>query len=143
MKFWNWQREYNTKQKSKEVRQRNVFNSCVRKRNDAYNENTSCATLTFPYYVCIFNQKSVVHVLQKFVTSTECVRNLILGYPTLIHKIFETFFGEIHRVNPEILRYPRIPGSPLMTSLQKLMYSLFWKYWIQNFLHCVYSNRNI
>ena len=38
----------------------------------------------------------------------EGVRNLILVYPTLIHKFFGTFFGEIHRVNPEILVYPRI-----------------------------------
>ena len=40
----------------------------------------------------------------------EDVRNLILGYPSLTNKIFGTFWGEIHRVNPEILGYPRIPG---------------------------------
>ena len=48
-------------------------------------------------------------VNQKVIKHREVVRNLILGYPTLIHKFFGTFFGEIHRVNPEILGYPRIP----------------------------------
>jgi len=28
--------------------------------------------------------------------------------------MFWNFFGEIHRVNPEILGYPRITGYPLM-----------------------------
>ena len=44
--------------------------------------------------------------------SREEVRNLILGYPSLKNKNFGTFLGEIHRINPEILGYPRIPGSP-------------------------------
>ena len=48
----------------------------------------------------------------------EDVRNLILGYPSLKNKNFGTFLGEIHRINPEILGYPRIPGYPLTTSLQ-------------------------
>ena len=47
----------------------------------------------------------------------EGVRNLILGYPSLINKIFGTFLGENHRVNPEILGDTMIPGSPLTTSL--------------------------
>ena len=47
----------------------------------------------------------------------EDVRNLILVYPSLTNNFFLTFLGEIHRVNPEILGYPRIPGSPLTTSL--------------------------
>ena len=47
----------------------------------------------------------------------EDVRNLILGYPSLKNKIIGNFLGEIHRINPEILGYPRIPGSPLTTSL--------------------------
>lgn len=47
----------------------------------------------------------------------EDVRNLILGYPSLKNKNVGTFLGEIHRINPEILGYPRIPGSPLMYSL--------------------------
>ena len=50
-------------------------------------------------------------------TFREVVRNLILGYPSLTNKIFEIFLGEIHKVNPEILGYPRIPGYPLTTSL--------------------------
>ena len=45
------------------------------------------------------------------------VINLILGYPSLINKIFEIFLGKIHRENHGILGYPRIPGSPLTTSL--------------------------
>ena len=49
--------------------------------------------------------------------SREGVRNLILGYPTLMNKQFWNFFGEIHSVNPKILGYPRIPGSPLTPSL--------------------------
>ena len=40
--------------------------------------------------------------------------HLILGYPLLT---YGTFLGEIHRVNPEILGYPRIPGYPLTPSL--------------------------
>ena len=44
----------------------------------------------------------------------EDVRNLILGYPLLTNG---TFLGEIHRVNPEILGYPRIPGYPLTSAL--------------------------
>ena len=47
----------------------------------------------------------------------EDVRNLILGYPSLKNKNFGTFLGEIHRINPEILGYPRIPGYPLTPSL--------------------------
>ena len=47
----------------------------------------------------------------------EEVRNLILGYPSLKNKNFGTFLGEIHRINPEILGYPRIPGYPLTPSL--------------------------
>ena len=42
---------------------------------------------------------------------------MILGYPSLKNKIFGNFLGEIHRINPEILGYPRIPGSPLTPSL--------------------------
>ena len=48
----------------------------------------------------------------------EDVRNLILGYPSLKNKNVGTFLGEIHRINPEILGYPRIPGYPLTTSLR-------------------------
>ena len=40
-----------------------------------------------------------------------------MGYPSLKNKNFGTFLGEIHRINPEILGYPRIPGYPLTTSL--------------------------
>ena len=47
----------------------------------------------------------------------EDVRNLILGYPSLKNNNFGTFLGEIHRINPEILGYPRIPGYPLTPSL--------------------------
>ena len=47
----------------------------------------------------------------------EEVRNSILGYPSLKNKNFGTFLGEIYRINPEILGYPRIPGYPLTTSL--------------------------
>ena len=54
-------------------------------------------------------------------TFREVVRNLILGYPSLTNKIFEIFLGEIHKVNPEILGYPRIPGSPLTTSLKRIL----------------------
>ena len=43
----------------------------------------------------------------------EDVRNLILGYPSLKNKHFGTFLGEIHRINPEILGYPRIPSNNL------------------------------
>ena len=46
----------------------------------------------------------------------EEVRNSILGYPSLKNKNFGTFLGEIYRINPEILGYPRIPGYPLTTS---------------------------
>ena len=42
---------------------------------------------------------------------------MILGYPSLKNKNFGTFLGEIHRINPEILGYPRIPGYPLTSSL--------------------------
>ena len=49
----------------------------------------------------------------------EDVRNLILGYPSLKNKNFGTFLGEIHRINPEILGYPRIPGYPLTPSLKR------------------------
>ena len=35
-------------------------------------------------------------------TFREVVRNLILGYPSLTNKIFETLLGEIHRVNPQL-----------------------------------------
>ena len=49
------------------------------------------------------------------------VRNLILGYPSLKNKNFGTFLGEIHRINPEILGYPRIPGYPLTSSLLMLI----------------------
>ena len=54
------------------------------------------------------------------------VRNLILGYPTLIHKNIGTFLGEIHRVNPEILGYPRIPRH-LSKALPEynVMYTIF------------------
>ena len=51
----------------------------------------------------------------------EDVRNLILGYPSLKNKNFGTFLGEIYRINPEILGYPRIPGYPLTTSLLKTL----------------------
>ena len=44
----------------------------------------------------------------------EDVRNLTLGYPSLKNR---NSLGEIHKVNPEILGYPRIPGSPLTHSL--------------------------
>ena len=47
----------------------------------------------------------------------EEVRNSILGYPSLKNKNFGTFLGEIHRINPEKLGYPRIPGYPLTSSL--------------------------
>ena len=50
----------------------------------------------------------------------EEVRNSILGYPSLKNKNFGTFLGEIYRINPEILGYPRIPGYPLTTSLSNL-----------------------
>ena len=64
------------------------------------------------------------------------VKNLILGYPALIHKNFGTFFGEIHRVNPEILRYLRIPGYPLTSSLIpcKGCYIIMGVYY-QDFIH--------
>ena len=60
----------------------------------------------------------------------EEVRNSILGYPSLKNKNFGTFLGEIHRINPEILGYPRIPGYPLTTSLhfssmKKFSFGLF------------------
>ena len=56
---------------------------------------------------------------------------------SLIHKIFGTCFGDIHRVNPEILGYPRIPGFPLTTFLNgKSSHNItyFWivlvSYWL-------------
>ena len=55
----------------------------------------------------------------------EDVRNLILGYPSLKNKNFGTFLGEIHRINPEILGYPRIPGYPLTTSLHLVPNKLY------------------
>ena len=55
----------------------------------------------------------VRHASMLMFMTRECVRNFILGYPTLIHKIFGTYFGEIHRVNLEILGYPRISRIPL------------------------------
>ena len=58
------------------------------------------------------------------IKAREDVRNLILGYPSLKNKNFGTFLGEIHRINPEILGYPRIPGYPLTTSLWLLDSSL-------------------
>ena len=51
-----------------------------------------------------------------FVIIREDVRNLTLGYPSLTNR---NLLGEIHKVNSEILGYPRIPGSPLTTSLSK------------------------
>ena len=56
-------------------------------------------------------------ILKSVKSSREEVRNSILGYPSLKNKNFGTFLGEIHRINPEILGYPRIPGYPLTTSL--------------------------
>ena len=47
-------------------------------------------------------------------TNREGVRNLILVYPTLIHKFFGTFFCEIHTVN--ILKYWCILGYTGYTS---------------------------
>ena len=44
----------------------------------------------------------------------EDVSNLTLGNPSSTNR---NLLGEIHKVNPEILGYPRIPGSPLTTSL--------------------------
>ena len=66
-----------------------------------------------------------VSVSQKFSHMIrEDVRNLILGYPSLKNKNFGTFLGEIHRINPEILGYPRIPGYPLTPSLELKMISI-------------------
>ena len=56
-------------------------------------------------------------ILKSVKSSREEVRNSILGYPSLKNKNFGTFLGEIYRINPEILGYPRIPGYPLTTSL--------------------------
>ena len=64
---------------------------------------------------CPFCRKAKVTIFR------EEVRNSILGYPSLKNKNFGTFLGEIHRINPEILGYPRIPGYPLTTSLHKFM----------------------
>ena len=64
----------------------------------------------------IGNVENFVDEIQK---TREEVRNLILGYPSLKNENVGTFLGEIHRKNPEILGYPRIPGYPLTTSLQK------------------------
>ena len=36
-----------------------------------------------------------------------------IGLSYIIHNKFGTFFGKIHRVNPEILEYPRIPSNDL------------------------------
>ena len=38
----------------------------------------------------------------------EDVKNLTLGYPSSTNR---NLLGEIYKVNPEILGYPRIPGS--------------------------------
>ena len=65
-------------------------------------------TFMFPNKFALFsNQSASMHRI--YVAGySEDVRNLILVYPTLICKFFRTFLGEIHRVNPEILVYPRI-----------------------------------
>ena len=55
----------------------------------------------------------------------EDVRNLILGYPTVMHKIFGKFFGKIHIADLEIFGYPRIPGYPLTSSFEMRMGKLF------------------
>ena len=63
----------------------------------------------------------------KIVIVREDVRNLILGYPSLKNKNFGTFLGEIHRINPEILGYPRIPGYPLTPSLTVSIVKIYKK----------------
>ncbi len=69
---------------------------------------------TFGPIFDVAHTKNVSIVLLTTMTDEfrEGFRNLILGYPTLIQKNFGIFFGEIHRVNPEILGYPRIPRIP-------------------------------
>ena len=53
------------------------------------------------------------YTMNKKWSRREGVRTLILGCPALKQKIFGTFFGEIHRVNPEVLGYSRIPSNAL------------------------------
>ena len=80
----------------------------------------------FVIFWWFFKMERRSHILTHFSRIyREDVRNLILGYPSLKNKNFGTFLGEIHRINPEILGYPRIPGYPLTTSLVR---SKFWDY---------------
>ena len=67
-------------------------------------------------YIFVWRRSHFFHEKKFFLNNAirEDVRNLILGYPLLTNG---TFLGEIHRVNPEILGYPRIPGYPLTPSL--------------------------
>ena len=73
----------------------------------SYNSTILCTT---------YLHKLIIHgcvTIVGWTKNRECVSFFILGYPTLIHKIFGNFFGEFHRVNPEILGYPGIPRIPL------------------------------